>query len=290
MKSRIFEKLNLRLSCNDMYPTIRECAEQCYFKDKSGVGCLGFIKNKTTNICYICDPAPTSDIMVSNIIELNNNHLVYILKYKKKKPVMYLSLDRETVRGTTVKGEGVNGTLIKKENTQIQAGKVNHGLHFRNGGRLVLENTIDKCIQNLAACTNGLSIALWINPSIFRNLRHITHSEHSINIVATTSGAIGVWTRGQPNSLTSLVTQSEILVGTWTYVAVVFNPDVGMFIYMDGRLDVFKSIDEAYPHRTSNGPLDYVFGSKVDGQYPFDGALDEIKVYYKSLTCTGNFT
>ena len=92
MKSKLYNKLNLRLNCNNMYQNIRKCAEQCYFKEKHGNGCLGFIRSKTTEKCYICKPAVNSDILASNYTEINSNHLVYILKSKKKKPVMYLLL------------------------------------------------------------------------------------------------------------------------------------------------------------------------------------------------------
>ena len=119
--------------------------------------------------------------------------------------------------------------------------------------------------------------------------RHITYSGYSINIVATSSGAIGVWTSDQPNSIPSFETQSVAPVGTWTDVAVVFDPDVGMFIYMNGILDAFKSIDEARPHTSLYPPYDYMFGSKGGGVYSFDGTLDEIKVFYNSLTITGIF-
>ena len=57
MKSKLYYKLNVKLNCDEMYKNIRECSEQCYFKGKHGSGCLGFVKNKTKNNCYICHPA-----------------------------------------------------------------------------------------------------------------------------------------------------------------------------------------------------------------------------------------
>ena len=92
--------------------------------------------------------------------------------------------------------------------------------------------------------------------------------------------------RSQPNTLRGFETQSVAPVRTWTHVAVVFNPDVGMSVYMDGILDAFKSIDEAVP---SNGNIanDYVLGSKSHGGYPFEGTLDEIKVFYDLLSRAG---
>ena len=288
IKNKFYEKLNLKLKCNEVYQHIRECAEQCYFKEKSGAGCLGFIKNKTNNNCSICNSASNSDVMVSNNTDINTNHVIYILKYKKKKPVMYLQLEGDNITGTSVIGDGVTGTLIKVENTEIQTGKLYQGLYVKNGGRLVLDNTANKCIGNLAVCTKGLSIALWINPSSLpSDGRHITHSEYSINIAVTGSGTIGVWTSGQPNTIPGFGTQSTAPIGTWTHVAVVFDPDVGMSVYMNGRLDAFKSINEAFLHTSPYGPNDYIFSSKQHGSYPFDEILDEIKVFYDGLSSTG---
>ena len=257
IKSKFYNKVNVKLNCNEMYKNIRECSEQCYFKGKQGSGCLGFVKNKTKNNCYICHPASKSDIMASNYTDINNNHLVYILKYKKNNPVMYLLLEGDNITDTTVKGNGVYGFLIQPIDTQVQTGKVNQGLYVRNSGRLVLANTANECLGDLDLCTKGLSIALWVKPSsLLSHGGHITFSEHSINIQAKQSRSISVWTAGQSNYILYLVTQSEAAVGTWTHVTVVFDPETGMFVYMDGNLDTFKSIDEASAGSNPRWPSD----------------------------------
>ena len=226
--------------------------------------------------------------MASNYTDINNNHLVYILKYKKKNPVMYLPLEGDNITDTTVKGDGVNGTLVWLGT--VQAGKVNQGLHVNHGGRLVLDDTADKCIANLAHCTRGLSIALWIKPSVLFNYGgHITHGDYSINIQAKPNGRITAWTLGQPNSIPDFTTQSTVSVGHWTHVTVMFDPEAGMFVYMDGILDAFRSIDEVFPHTSPYEPSNYVFGSKINGGYAYDGMMDEIKIYYDSLTSAGRF-
>ena len=163
MNNTDFNSLILNLSCKDMFSNIKECAEQCYYREKHGVGCVGFLKFKNTEECYVCNPVTVSE-MISNNMQINETDidLVYILKYKKKKPVMYLSLEGDNITDTTVIGEGVNGTLINNENTQIQDGKVNQGLRIWNRARLVLDGTTNKCIGNLTVCTSGLSIMFWV--------------------------------------------------------------------------------------------------------------------------------
>ena len=289
MNNRNFNSLILNLYCKETFSNFEECVEQCYYREKNGVGCVGFLKYKNTKDCYICNPANVSE-MNSNNTQINENDvdLVYILKYKKKKPVMYLPLEGDNITDTTVKGDGVNGTLVWLGT--VQAGKVKQGLHVNHGGRLVLDDTADKCIANLAHCTRGLSIALWVKPSsLSSHGGHITHSEHSVNILANLNKVISVWTSILPNFYLGFTTQSETAVGTWSHIAVVFDPEAGMFVYMDGILDTFKSIDEASAHRVPYGPHDYVFGNKIGGLYQFDGTLDEIKIFYDSLTSAGKF-
>ena len=287
LKNKDSDSFILNLSCNEKFSNTKECAEQCYYREKNLVECVAFVKFNNTEECKICT---ISEIRNSKNTQ-NNDYvidLLYILKFKAKQPVMYLPLDGNNITGTTVIGDGITGTIVHEARTQIQAGKVHQGLHVRNKARLFLDNTANACLGNLSICTNGLSIALWINLlSLSDGGRHITHSEYSINIVATASGTISVWTSGQPNSLRSFGTQSTAPVGTWTHVAVVFDPDVGMFIYMNGSLDAFKSIDEAFSRSSVYGPRDYVFGSKGNGAYPFEGTLDEIKIFYESLTSAG---
>ena len=40
--------LNLKLTCKKRFLGIKECAEQCYCREKNGVGCVGFLKFKNT--------------------------------------------------------------------------------------------------------------------------------------------------------------------------------------------------------------------------------------------------
>ena len=199
---------------------------------------------------------------------------------------MYLPLDGDNITGSTVIGNGVTGTLMLKGNTQVQDGKVNEGLHVRNGGRLVLDGTSDECISHLEKCTNGLSIALWLKPSNLSH-RHITHGERSINIFLSENRLIETWAWGQTKEITSIKSQSRVFVHTWTHIAVVYDPEVGLSLYVNGTLEAFRSISEAKPH--SRNFDHYAFGSKANGGFPFNGTLDEIKIFYDSLTDTGMF-
>ena len=234
-KSKDFKNLYLKLNCNEMYQNIQECAEICYFQEKCGADCVAFVKDKLIGNCKLCSPANQSEILNSNNTHINENHIVYILKYKKKKPVMYLPLEGDNISGTTVIGDGVNGTLVSNANTQVQAGKVNQGLHVSNRARVVLDRTAHQCVGNLVACPNGLSLAMWINPSIepTRPLQ-IAHSgaAHSVSFRMSDRSTIEAWTTG-PLVLQS---KSTMPAGTWTHVMVLYDPSLGLLIYLDGIL------------------------------------------------------
>ena len=272
-----------------MHQNIQECAEKCYFPEKCRADCVAFVKDKMIGNCKLCNPANQSEIMNSNKTHINENHIAYILKYNKKKPVMYLPLDVGNILSATVIGDGVNGTLFNHEDTKIQAGKVNQGFHVSNRARVVLDGTAHQCVGNLVACPNGLSIAMWINPSIeLTRPMQIAHSgtAHSVSFRLSDRSTIEAWTTG-PLVLQS---KSTVPVGTWTHVTVLYDPGLGLLIYLDGILEAIQSTVETNLESNSATISDYVFGSKANGQYPFDGTLDEIKIFYDILSSAGRFT
>ena len=180
-----FSSLIFNLSCGDKFRNTKECAEQCYYRMNNRVGCVAFIKIKVTEECYICNAGTVSpDINPNNTkISANKTDLIYVSKYKKKKPVIYLPLDANGIEGTTVidLGNGITGTLIGTDKTGIQAGKVNRGLYVVDGGRKVVDKSINKCVGNLAVCTNGLSIAFMDKAFITVWFRKAHHSRWTID-------------------------------------------------------------------------------------------------------------
>ena len=251
---------------------------------------MGFIKNQTENKCYICHPASKSGILASNYTAIDNNHFIYILKSKKKMSVMYLPLEGDNITGTTVIGEGVNGTLKRPLYTQVQAGKVNQGLHVKSAGRFALQGTVNDCINHLEKCTNGLSITLWLKPSNLASVhykRKVTHCGRSINIIIDGNNRIRTWAWGRAKEIPPIASHSKVFLNTWIHIVVVYDPDVGLSVYMNGILEAIRSISKQFTHY---GYFDqYTFGSRADGWYPFDGTLDEIKIFYDSLTSAGEF-
>ena len=97
--------------------------------------------------------------MNSNNTQINEDQVVYILKYKKNNPVMYFPLEGDNITDTTVKRRWWSLVLLLTQYIfKYRMGKVNQDLHVKHGARMVPDGTANKCIGNLATCTNGLSI------------------------------------------------------------------------------------------------------------------------------------
>ena len=125
-------------------------------------------------------------------------------------------------------------------------------------------------------------------PSSFRGrFMQITSSDngHSIRIGLPLQNTILVWIIFTELHLQS---KSTVPLGTWTHITVVYDPGIGMFVYMDGILEAFKSIDEINVTSNPHQPYDYVFGSMHGGLFHFDGIMDEIKIC-DSLSSAGTY-
>ena len=177
------------------------------------------------------------------------------------------------------------------KNTQIQAGKVNQGLHVSNSGRFLLGAKANECISYLEKCTKGLSIALWVKPSGMGHRGygpHVAHGQRSINIVHKLDDrGVRTWAWGQTKEISPISSKSRAFLHTWTHVAVVYDPEVGLSPFLNGTLEAFRSVNEEVPHNRNF--QQYTFGSKTNGGFPFNGTLDEIKIFYDSLTSTSRF-
>ena len=74
--------LNLKFVCNKPFFTIKECAEQCYHEEKIKEGCTGFILNTESSGCFICKPAPISEISSASYAQVTDGQVVYLKRRK----------------------------------------------------------------------------------------------------------------------------------------------------------------------------------------------------------------
>jgi hypothetical protein len=73
-----------------------------------------------------------------------------------------------------------------------------------------------------------------------------------------------------------------VTVGQWTHVAVVYRPGVAVDLYIDGQRVVHDT--NSKPTATVANTAEVRLGTRGDGQFPFTGAIDDVRVYDRELT------
>ena len=281
---------NLRLVCDEQIFTVKECVKLCYYKEKIKEGCTGFILNTGSRGCSVCKPPSLIDIAYASYTQITDNHVVYFMK-RNKKPDVYFPLEPENITETTVAGDGISGTLLFGGRTSAQTGKVGQGLHVQNGGQIVLPGSGNECFLNIASCPDeSLTIMFWTKKTTWRRYEsHLTYSNtYSINLLVGNRDILSMWVIWN-SSILSGKTIRTIDPEIWTHVTAVFSHNIGLFIYLNGVMETFKSISESENITNSvNAPdtAKLLFGGKF-GQYHYDGVLDEIKLFYKYCSSSG---
>ena len=275
--------INFNFICNESFPFIKECAEQCYFKEKTDGGCVGFLTRMGNKNCILCRPADTAEITSSNLTQINDGDEIYLMR-RNEKPDIYLPLEPENITGTTIMVDGVSGTL-SPSNVLAQTGKVNQGLHVNNGGEIVLSND---CLNNMATCGNALTFMMWINPSATTpEDGHITFAANSISLIYLGSGRILPSIYNDPYRYHNTLGVTVMPLGTWTHIAVVYDQRSGLWLYINGTEESFKSKDAAYSYTAGTNNPFYIGTKASQNFHRYNGAVDEIKFFYKGLSSAG---
>ena len=236
---------NLKFICNDRFFIIKDCAEQCYFKDKTKKGCTGFILNTGSRGCSVCKPPSLLEIASASYTQIRDDQVVYLMK-RNKKPDVYFPLEPENITGTIVAGYGISGTLLKKTETSTQMGKMGHGLHVKNRAQIKLNKTGNECFSNITACQDdSLTFTMWIKKT-GGGAPHLTYSNpEGINLQINKNEKLGMWVKWGSSYLGGLTSSSTIVPGTWIHVAAVYSHNIGGFIYLNGIMETFSSVSNS---------------------------------------------
>jgi len=84
------------------------------------------------------------------------------------------------------------------------------------------------------------------------------------------------------NTTTVYSTTDDIAVGSWHHIAMVYN-DTDLRVYLDGSLDCTPG---AHTAGISEEPSVFLVGQAFEGDYDFDGLIDEVAVFNDELTST----
>ena len=91
------------------------------------------------------------------------------------------------------------------------------------------------------------------------------------------------------NILSKKTNRKVPTVGEWTHVVAVFDVNIGHTWYINSVNDSFIDINNAIPQtdRQMGCPPVYLCAKAHGGSFHVDGALDDIKYWYRTLTAEG---
>ena len=189
--------------------------------------------------------------------------------------VAYYALEGDVEDGS---GNGHHGTAVG--DPVYVPGQVGLGLHFDGTGA----QYVDLGTLNPSAATGQLSVSLWANwdglSGEYQGLigkRNPGWSAAQMMWQIEANIDTGI-VRFQREGIADIPT-AALPIGEWYHVAVTFDGAVGK-VYMAGQLGA-----EAAFSFGSDPTAAMVFGASVrDGGNPFNGALDEIRIYDRVLS------
>ncbi len=188
--------------------------------------------------------------------------------------VAYYALDGNVEDGS---GNGHHGTAVG--DPVYVAGQVGSGLSFDGtGAQYVSLGTL-----NPSAATGLLSVSLWANwnglSGQYQGLIGKRDSWAAAQMMWQIEANIDTGiVRLQREGIADIAT-AALPIGEWYHVAITFDGAVGK-VYMGGALGA----EAAFSFGTDPGSA-MVFGASVaNGGNPFNGALDEIRIYDRALS------
>ena len=194
--------------------------------------------------------------------------------------VLYLSFDEGN--GKTVEdlsGKGNNGTLDGNVKW-VKNGKTKSAVFFNEQPQ---KDVVAVKASKSLAITESLTMEVWVYPQSvgdYRNVRgqadphtyYLSIHQSKPSVWLGTDGAGGqTW-----NS-----TNDSIPLDDWSHIAVVYDFDKELRLYINGKLDKTYSVKG---NIASNLSADHWFGNRLDGAYPYKGMLDEFAIYNRALT------
>jgi hypothetical protein len=204
--------------------------------------------------------------------------------------VSYWTFDEADIDGETVKdvfGEN-HGTI--KGNPQMVEGKVGDALEFNGSDDFV--EVPNSPTLNIA---DGVSILAWIKPTgVYPNqYGHIaginrvggqTEDSYYLNVgyYDREHDKVSLGIIGEGVVETPLQGQTQVAQDVWTFAAGVFSPGEFMRVYINGQLDGELT---SVPEKMQIAPTAFTMGAIVAStDYSFQGAIDEVIVFKRSLT------
>ena len=103
------------------------------------------------------------------------------------------------------------------------------------------------------------------------------------------NGHIGGWFNGPDFTRGQMVTSHTVIIGEWTHIVVVLDTNIGTTWYVNGNQDMFYDMTPTgqTAHPGIDCPPVYIGSKTSHGNHGINGAIDDIKYWYRKLTPTG---
>ena len=186
-------------------------------------------------------------------------------------------------------GNGNNGIVNGAELTADRYGNQNSAYHFSG----LLSSRYDKIIvdDDPVFHSSHMSISLWVKGSPTRWARLINKGKRGEGyslLNYENKGIMRSWfhyTSLSDEVVLSKLTDSETVIddNVWKHVAVTFDGKI-VNVFFNGKLDVSTSLEGDYTLYQSTKDLEIGSGSDGSVEYPFNGDLDDIRIYNRALS------
>ena len=193
--------------------------------------------------------------------------------------VLYLSFDEGKGKDVEdLSGKGNDGTL-EGDVKWMNNGKIRNALYFDEQAQ---QGVVAVKASNSLAITQNLTMAVWVYPQSIGDYRNVRgQADPHTYYLSIHQGKPSVWIgTGGAGGKTWNSAKSSISLNKWSHVAVVYEFNKELRIYIDGELDQTHELEGEIPVSQA----DHWFGNRLDGAWPYKGMLDEFVIYNRVLT------
>ena len=131
------------VECSEPREKFDVCAENCFGKEKSGEGCVGFIGH-SNGTCELCQPKKFLNT------EISTDDTLFVLRNQIKHPDVHFTMDNFDPKHRFKNGKVA--TVETHSTVANQEGKKNKAIYFNSQGVLEVSVTDPDCFCNFRYC------------------------------------------------------------------------------------------------------------------------------------------
>lgn len=209
--------------------------------------------------------------------------------------VLHYTFDGQTATGGTVTDQSGNGRNGTYSTTEVSLGRIGQGMYFNGTGGSNKVQVADH--SSLNPGMNSFTYGLWVKAK-----RSVSDWDMPFYKGGASAGDFGydielgndVWGAGISDGSTNYIaffndngwSGPYLKNGQWYHLmAVIDRSNNQLRTYRDGSLVDTTSISGAGSIQTTKS-LEFGGRTDIDGPLPYDGVIDDVRIYNKALTAT----